>query len=222
MWPALFLCTALAVAQPADVPAEAAPALSLPGINLPAQWKNSPQAWKAAEQELTIQAGKQTDWFISPIDEKASATAPVALFEPASDFVLSARVRLDAPKQWEAGFLMAYENDATWAKLALEVSAYNEPTTVSVVTRGVSDDCNSAIVPGNSIYLQIAKSGPALFFYSSPDGRAWRLVRAFRLGSAGRLLTGFGAQSPLGDRGTAVFSEIKYSARKISDVFKGQ
>jgi hypothetical protein len=57
--------------------------------------------------------------------------------------------------------------------------------------------------------------------YASPDGLSWKLVRVFALGAAPQLRVGFEAQSPVGESGTATFSEIRYEARRIDDVFAG-
>jgi regulation of enolase protein 1 (concanavalin A-like superfamily) len=195
--------------------------ISIKGIPAELQWKNVPESWKVDEQGLQIVAGKNTDWFVSPLDGKVSSNAPLLLFKPDKDFVLSAKLTVELRRQWDAGFLMAYLNDSTWAKFALELSAYQEPTIVTVVTRGASDDCNSSVITGNSIYLQLGKIGRALAFYTSPDGRAWKLVRSFTLGEAESLRVGFASQSPLGEKGTASFSEIRYAATRISDLFKG-
>ena len=198
------------------------PGVSVPGLPGPFEWKNTPVSWKAGASGLTIVSGQKTDWYISPMDGKASASAPLLLFKPDEDFVLSAKVSVDFRSQWDAGFLMVYVDDKTWAKFALEMSAYQEPTVVTVVTRDVSDDCNSTPITGHSVYLQIAKSGPALIFYASPDGRSWKLVRAFTLGSAGSLRVGFASQAPVGESGTAEFSEIQYRAGQVKDVFAGR
>ncbi|HYK90930.1 MAG TPA: DUF1349 domain-containing protein [Acidobacteriota bacterium] len=196
--------------------------VSIMGIPGELRWKNNPKSWKSDESGLKIVAGKSTDWFISPFDGKVSANAPLLLFKPDSAFVLSAKLTVDFRTQWDAGFLMVYINDTTWAKFAFERSAYQEPTIVTVVTRGVSDDCNSSVISGNSIYMRLAKVGPAIVFYTSPDGRAWKMVRSFTLGTDQDLRVGFAAQSPTGEVGTALFSEIDYSARRIRDIFKGE
>ena len=73
---------------------------------------------------------------------------------------------------------MLWADEHRWAKLSFELSPKNEPTMVTVVTRGSSDDCNSITVHGDTVYLQIAKSGPAYVFYSSEDGKDWHILRA--------------------------------------------
>jgi regulation of enolase protein 1 (concanavalin A-like superfamily) len=192
---------------------------ALPGA---LEWKNSPVSYDARANALTIVAGPSTDWYISPLDGKATANAPIALFQSAEEFVLTAKVTVEFQTKWDAGMLMVYADDKNWAKFALEMSVYQQPTIVTVVTRGVSDDCNSISPPGNSIWLRIAKIGRAIAFYTSPDGKSWRMVRAFTLGEVKNLRAGFGAQSPVGKRGSAVFSEIGYSTRKIKDIFTGE
>jgi regulation of enolase protein 1 (concanavalin A-like superfamily) len=196
--------------------------LRIKAIPGPLRWKNSPTSSEARENALTIGAGPSTDWYISPVDGKASANAPVLLFQPTEEFVLTAKVTVEFQTKWDAGTLMVYINDSTWAKFALEMSVYQQPTIVTVVTRGVSDDCNSASVAGNSVWLRIAKIGPAIGFYASPDGGSWKMVRAFTFGPAPDMRAGFSSQSPAGKGGKATFSEITYSARKIKDIFTGE
>ena len=174
------------------------------------------------EGRLTIAAGPSTDWYISPLDGKSSRSAPILLFRPAENFTLGAKVSVEFGTQWDAGMLMVYADDTNWAKFALEMSVYRVPTIVTVVTRGVSDDCNSISVSGHSVWLRIAKIGRAFGFYTSPDGAAWKMVRAFTLGASPEIRVGFGAQSPIGRAGRATFSEIRYSPQRIADIFKGE
>lgn len=192
---------------------------SLPG---PQEWKNLPAASKAEGNQLTISAGKSTDWYISPVDGAHTANAPVLLFKPARDFVLTARVTAELTTKWNAGTLMVYVDDANWAKFALEKSMYQEPTIVTVVTRGVSDDCNSVVVNGTATWLRVVKLGNAIGFFHSTDGHAWKLVRAFTLGDAPKLRVGFSSQSPVGDGATSVFSDISYRPESVKDFLAGE
>jgi regulation of enolase protein 1 (concanavalin A-like superfamily) len=91
---------------------------------------------------------------------------------------------------------------------------------VTVVTRGLSDDCNSIPIPGNTVHLQIAKSGPAYAFYSSSDGKRWQVLRVFSLGEGLRPRVGLESQSPVGDGTEVIFSAIHYSPKKITDIDK--
>jgi regulation of enolase protein 1 (concanavalin A-like superfamily) len=89
---------------------------------------------------------------------------------------------------------------------------------VTVVTRVLSDDCNSIAISGNTVYIQIAKSVPAYVFCSSPDGKSWQVLRVFSLGESSKARTGFESQSPAGDGAEVAFSEICYSTKKITDI----
>ena len=179
-------------------------------------WKNEPAEWSLDENRLTITAGGLTNWFISPRDGAFTASGPTLLFEAAQDFIFSARVTSNLPAQWDAGMLMAYADDTTWAKLAFEKSIYQEPTVISVVTRGISDDCNSVSVEGNSVWLRLDKTGDTITFFYSLDGTGWRQVRVFTLGPVTDLQVGMGAQSPIGQGATAEFTEITYRPDKSS------
>jgi hypothetical protein len=196
--------------------------IQVPGIGAPFEWMNTPAGWQSTATELTIESGAETDWYISPVDGGVHANAPLLLFRPTGDFVLTARVTLDIRAQWDAGCLMVYADDSTWAKFALEISAYQEPTIVTVVTRGVSDDCNSTPIAGNSAHLRVARIGAAIIFYAALDGRTWKLVRAFTLGMPADLRVGFGSQSPIGQGGSAKFSAIAFERRTVSDIFRAE
>ncbi len=189
----------------------------LPGV---LAWQNTPVAWHIDRgSELTIRSGKETDWFVDPFDGTVHNTAPMLLFTPAEDYVLSTKVRVSFSTKWDAGALMIWADDHHWAKLSFELSPEKQPTMVTVVTRGPSDDCNSIPISGNTVYLQIAKSGPAYVFYSSVDGKSWQILRVFSLGDGVKAKVGFESQSPAGDGAEAVFSEIHYSNKKITDIY---
>jgi len=93
---------------------------------------------------------------------------------------------------------------------------------VTVVTRGLSDDCNSVTVIGDTVYLQVARIGSTYVFYYSMDGAAWQIVRTFSLETQGTVAIGFESQSPVGTGSTAEFSQMVYSPKKIANVYKGE
>ena len=186
-----------------------------PAINgLPGdlKWQNAPASWHIEQgSQLTIVSGKETDWFVDPFDGAIHNTAPMLLFMPASDFVLNAKVQVGFKAKWDAGALMVWADEHHWAKLSFELSPAKQPTMVTVVTRGSSDDCNSVPVSGNTVYLQIARSGSAYVFYFSPDAKSWQVLRVFSLGEGLKPRLGFESQSPAGQGTEVVFSEIHYS-----------
>ena len=192
------------------------------GIPGTLEWQNAPLAWKTEPAgTLSITAAKQTDWFVSPMDGARRENSPRLLFEPADDFVLSARVTVDFRSQWDAGALVLYVNDTTWAKLCLEMTVGKHPAIVSVVTRTLSDDNNSIAIAGSQVYLKIAKAGQAIFFYSSEDGENWKIIRAFSFGPGVKVRAGFSSQSPVGEKCTTVFDKISYVAKRV-DLWTGK
>lgn len=190
------------------------------GVPSDLRWQNTPVSWHVESGSiLTIRSGKETDWFVDPFDGTIHNTAPMLLFVPANDYVLSTKVKVGFHAKWDAGALMVWADEHHWGKLSFELSPTQQPTLVTVVTRGLSDDCNSVSLPGNTVHLQIAKSGSAYVFYFSSDGKDWRVLRVFSLGEDLKPRVGFESQSPAGDGTEVVFSEIHYSPKKISDVY---
>jgi uncharacterized protein len=196
--------------------------LHMKAVPGPLEWKNRPASFDLHDDSVTISSGPATDWYISPLDGDVSASAPILLFHPSGDFILTTKVTVDFKAKWDAGALFAYASDSVWAKFAFERSYYEESTIVTVVTRDVSDDCNSTVLHGNSVWLRMARVGQTLAFYASPDSSGWKLVRGFTFGSNADVRVGFEAQSPAGAGATAVFSDITYSPRTVQDVFRGE
>jgi hypothetical protein len=135
--------------------------------------------------------------------------------------VFGARVEVDFAATFDAGVLVVRAGELTWAKLCFELSPEAEPTIVSVVTRGVSDDCNSVVVDGNAVWLRISRLGAAFAFHASTDGAHWRLVRHFALAAGETPAVGFLSQSPLGDGCSTRFDEISFESRRLDDMRSG-
>lgn len=93
---------------------------------------------------------------------------------------------------------------------------------VSVVTKQISDDCNSAAATTNTVYYKMAKAGNMITLYYSMEGRIWFLVRHLDFDAPGPLRLGFLAQSPTGKSCQVTFTEIHYSTKKISDPYLGE
>lgn len=186
------------------------------------EWVNSPAGWSYTVGRLEIAAPGGTDWFASPTDATVAAAAPMLLFKASAAFRFTARVSTAMESKWDAAALMVVADSQNWGKLAFEKSAYLEPTIVSVVTRGVSDDCNAQLVEPGWAWLRIGTVGRGIGFYHSADGERWKLVRVFSLEGRQDLRIGFEAQSPVGTGATAVFEGIEYRAEGIADQFAGE
>jgi uncharacterized protein len=170
---------------------------------------------------LTIASGPRTDWFVGPGGTEPSVNAPALLGNPEGDFVLSARVEVDFEQTYDAGVLALWQDGTTWAKLCFEYSPQGHPMVVSVVTRGVSDDCNSIVVAGKSVWLRIAHIGRAYAFHSSTDGSSWQFVRHFAFEEGAVLSAGFEVQSPLGEGCTARFTDVRFSPTTLAELRDG-
>ena len=194
--------------------------ITVPGLPGTMGWQNAPRSWHMDNQNgLTISANAKTDWFVDPFDGTVANSAPILLFTPDSDYVLSTRVTVEFATKWDAGALMLWGDDHHWAKLSFEYSSGKKPTLVTVVTRGLSDDCNSSSIQSDSVYLRIAKSGRTYVFYFSTDGNDWKILRTFSLDTELPIRVGFEAQSPAGSGATAKFSAITYNPHRIGNIY---
>jgi regulation of enolase protein 1 (concanavalin A-like superfamily) len=193
-------------------------------LNLPhsLHWHNQPESWDLSpEGQLAITAAAKTDWFIDPQGAVNVGNAPVLLFPALDPCMLSAQVIVNHIATYDAGVLMVYESPSAWAKFCLELSPQGLPMIVSVVTKGVSDDCNAFIVKG-PVYMRVAKLERAYAFHVSEDGKAWNLIRYFKLENHKDAQIGFEAQSPDGEGCTASFRDIRFEPGLLTDIRSGE
>ena len=198
------------------------PPVRLPRVPLDFGWRPPPESWELSGGILTIRAGAATDLFIDPAGRPPVLTAPRLLGSMAGDFLLSVRVTVDFAARFDAGALLLHLDADRWAKLCFEYAPGNEPTVVSVVTKGVSDDCNSYPMESSTTWLRVARRGGAFAFHSSGDGSTWTLVRHFALGPADEVAAGFVAQSPEGTGCTVKFDSIRLRRELLSDLRNGE
>ena len=197
--------------------------VSIAGLPTPLQWLKEPQSWSVPDgSSLLVTAGPRTDLFVDPQQaNEPKLNAPVLVGDAKGDFLLSARVTVDFAQTYDAGVLLVYESESIWAKLCFEYSPDREPMVVSVVTRGLSDDCNSFVVDDAVVWLRIARLGTACAFHASTDGSRWTFVRHFALESSGEPRIGFAAQSPTGEGCAVTFDRIAYEATRLGDLRSG-
>ena len=193
-------------------------------VPMPLRWLTEPQSWSVPDgTSLSIAAGARTDWFADPQQSAAPRlNAPALVGDPSGDFLLSARVTVAFADAFDAGVLALYASERAWAKLCFECSPQREPMVVSVVTRGLSDDCNSFVVDGDSVWLRIARVGPAFAFHASTDGSSWSFIRHFALAAGAEPSVGFAAQSPTGEGCAVTFEQIAYEATRLGDLRSGE
>ncbi len=197
-------------------------AITIPNIPHSLRWLNQPQSWNlSTEAQLTITSPAKSDWFIDPQGAVKVSNAPALLFPAANPCILSAQVVVDHVATYDAGVLMVYESPSMWAKFCLELSPQGLPTIVSVVTKGVSDDCNAFAVNG-PVYMRLSRLEQAYAFHVSQDGNRWDLIRYFKLEDNRNAQIGFEAQSPIGNGCTASFRDIRFEARLLTELRSGE
>lgn len=196
--------------------------LTLPDVPFALRWQVAPERWQVEDDgALTITAAARTDLFVDPGEPASTLNAPRLAGRPLGDFQLIARVRAGLAATFDAGALLLYAHERAWAKLALERAPGGEPTVVSVVTHGLSDDANAFTVDGDTIWLRVSRTGPSYAFHASSDGLRWRFVRHFALDAAGRMSAGFLAQSPTGDGCSTRFGPVRFVSSGVADLRDG-
>jgi uncharacterized protein len=189
-------------------------------VPTPLNWHLEPQDWNITDNVLTATAGAKTDLFVDPLSSSKSLNAPMLVFENNQDFMLSARVTMNFNGTFDAGVLVVYQHETSWAKLCFEYSPNKDPMVVSVVTKGTSDDCNSVFIDGHSVYLRVSRINTGFAFHFSNDAKVWHMIRAFAL-EPGAAKVGFLVQAPIGESCCATFSEIAFEHKTLSDIRSG-
>ncbi len=184
-------------------------------------WQPMPVEFRSGSNSLVAEAGGETDLFVDPGTQATRWNAPRLVGQVTGDFTLAARVNVDFRTTFDAGALLIWANDHSWAKLCFELSPQGNPTVVSVVTRVVSDDCNSFTTDRGEIWLRLARLGPAVAFHASTDGRRWDLIRHFGPEIDAEALVGFVVQSPRGAGCVARFEEISFTPSRLADIRSG-
>jgi regulation of enolase protein 1 (concanavalin A-like superfamily) len=196
--------------------------MELEPLPMSLDWQVAPADWSVGpDGSLRIAAGPRTDLFVPPDGAPATGNAPLLAGPIEGDFQLSARVSAELRATLDAGALILHAADDAWVKLALERSPHGAATIVTVVTRGVSDDCNSWVADENSVWLRMARIGEACALHASSDGARWDLVRHFAFAAPDGLTAGFSAQSPTGDGCTATFDDVRFVAQTLADLRDG-
>ena len=199
--------------------------ITVPGTPLALSWSAPPLGWELSpDGALSVTAGPNTDLFIDPgraADPSPNLTAPRLLGRLAGDFQLSARVSVNFHATFDAGVLMVWADDETWAKLCFEYSPKGDPMIVSVVTRGLSDDCNSFVVGASQVWLRISRDGQTYAFHASTDGVTWLFVRHFVLGGRTDPMLGFAAQSPTGTSCSVTFDQVTFTTERLGSLRNG-
>jgi hypothetical protein len=191
---------------------------TIPNLPSPITWHNAPGSWNydKSTNTLAISAVPKTDTFVESATNTVANSAPVLLFTPTTDFILTTEVTVNFAAKYDSGALILWADAHHWAKLSYEQSPNGTPAVSTVVTKGTSDTWNSKEFKSTSVSLRVAKSGNVYIFFSSPDGTTWQKLRTFNLDTDAPVQAGFQVQSPAGAGTTAKFSSITYDPHRIA------
>lgn len=174
------------------------------------------------EKIITITAKKGTDLFTDTAGKTHADNTPRALFQPAGDFILSAKVAADLPLAYDGAALIIYADDHHWAKLLFERFESGQLGIATTVTSTTGDDAYHGTRTSAHQYLKIARRGNSYVFYSSPNGEEWNFLRHFSISTERPIKIGFSAQAPFSDSVTATFSDIRYRAETFKNFWQGE
>jgi regulation of enolase protein 1 (concanavalin A-like superfamily) len=211
----LFLCTSGISAQKIEN-------AHIPTIPHGLFWENTHNSFSVHGNQLIIIAGKKTDMFRDPNVTYNTDNAPKLLFEADDSFVLTASIEQAFTNKWDGGAIVIKQDSLNWIKFCFEKDYTGAKRVVSVVTKGISDDCNSVEMNTNKVYYKVAKADNVITLYYSSDGIKWFLIRHLQFDTHKGFKVGFLAQSPTGDYCQVKFSDIVYAIKKIRDPYLGE
>jgi uncharacterized protein len=196
--------------------------LSITSIPYKLFWENTPKSFSVHGNDIAIVAGKETDMFRDPNVAYNTDNAPKLLFEADDNFVLSASIEHAFTNKWDGGAIVIKQDSLNWIKFCFEKDYTGAKRVVSVVTKGISDDCNSVEMKSNIVFYKVAKADNVITLYCSTDGVKWYLIRHLQFDARKGFKVGFLAQSPTGEYNEVKFSNISYQIKKIKDPYLGE
>lgn len=205
-----------------NAPAQKQDSLFIGAIPYPLFLENTPKYYSIHKDTLEITAGEKTDMFRDPNVTYNTDNAPKLMFFPDESFVLTACVEHAFANKWDGGALVLWQDSLNWIKFCFEKDYTGTRRVVSVVTKNISDDCNSVSISDNKVFYKLAKAGNVITLYYSSDGKSWFLIRHLQFDARTRLQVGFLAQSPTGKSCSVRFTKITYTAKKIADPYLGE
>jgi regulation of enolase protein 1 (concanavalin A-like superfamily) len=185
-------------------------------------WENTPETFSVKDDQIVIKAAGKTDMFRDPNVTYNTDNAPKLLFEADENFVLTVSIEHAFTSKWDGGAIVIKQDSLNWIKFCFEKDYTGAKRVVSVVTKNISDDCNSIEMNANKVFYKVAKANNVITLYCSADASKWYLIRHLQFDAHKGFKLGFLAQSPTGDRCEVKFSNIVYQVKKIKDPYLGE
>ncbi len=196
--------------------------IQINGIPKWLKWEIKPRNYFQDAKSITLFSGEKTDMFRDPNVTYNTDNVPKLLFKADSNFVFSAAIEHAFISKWDGGAIVLKADSLNWVKCCFEKDYTGARRIVTVVTKGISDDCNSVKLSKNKVYFKMAKADNVITLYYSETGTKWYLIRHFTFDSTQNLHVGLLAQSPTGKDCKVKFSELKYQVKKIKDPYVGE
>jgi uncharacterized protein len=209
-------------AGPWQINAQPSDSLHISSIPHKLFWENQAHKFSIQNNTITIEAGEKTDMFRDPNVTYNTDNAPKLLFNADENFILSASIEHLFVNKWDGGAIVIKSDSLNWIKFCFEKDYTGARRVVSVVTKNISDDCNSIGINSNKVFYKVAKADNVITLYYSANGSKWFLIRHLQFDAKSPFAVGFLAQSPTGKKCTVKFSDIKYFNRKIKDPYIGE
>ncbi|MFC6464854.1 DUF1349 domain-containing protein [Marinilactibacillus sp. GCM10026970] len=191
-------------------------------------WLNESQA-RFEKDTLIIDAPAKTDFFCNEgfvsetgVSPDNLSNAPFLYQEVEGDFIMHVEVSHPFADLYDAAVLMVMENESLWAKACFENTDLGTKAVVSVVTNQTSDDANGPTIEQDTVWLQVARVGPAFSFHYSLDGNQFDMMRVFNLPVSSIVKVGLVAQAPDGQGGPRFFKNFLLEKRTVKNLREGK
>lgn len=186
------------------------------------KWMNAPEAFQFSKGSLKVTSGGKTDFFNNPENNEITANAPYLYKEIKGDFVATTLVQPDFSDIWNACSIVIHMDTTHWIKLAFENSDATGKSIVTVVTNGISDDANGAVLTNeDSIWLRIIKKENVYALHWSKNGMDFKMARLSAMPVSNTVKVGIEAQCPAGQSAEHAFLYFSIDQRTIMDLRKG-
>lgn len=192
------------------------------------RWLNESRV-RFDSDRIILHAPEKTDFFCPHGTESEEGMLPESLLnapfyytEVTGDFVMRVKVEHAFTSMYDSASIMVMQDLDVWAKACFELTDFGTHAVVSVVTNSVSDDANGCDIEGNSVWLQVARTGPSFAFHYSLDGIRFFMMRYFTLPAQETLKVGLLPQCPTGSGGDRIYSNFSLEKRTVKNIRAGQ
>lgn len=192
------------------------------------KWLNE-SAVIETDGRFEMMATEKSDFFchhgavgVEGITPESLCNAPFYYTEVAGDFVMRVQVSHAFKDIYDSASIMVMKDMTHWAKACFELTDFHTHAVVSVVTRGESDDANGCNIEGNTVWLQMCRSGNSFAFHYSTDGDNYDMMRFFYLPVDEVVKVGLLAQAPLGQGGKRIYEHLSIDSVTVNNIRMGK